>query len=447
MLAAFLLFMPAAWASTQMALDVPALTQGADWVVQGRVLRTQPRWIPGTGRLVTAVEVSVGQVLKGTVTHPSVEVLLPGGTLGGLRQHVSGAPAFAPGEEVVLFLAKGGEGPHLVGLSQGSFRVQRSAPDGRVRAASMLAADLQLIDPLSLQPVSPAPRTVDLQTLRDEVLAVAAAEASPAPAFQPFESPPGEDGPVPFVRTRVPQEPGAGEEHCLWWPGGSTLTFHQQVCMPGEPDCAARQAAVALALNSWDDALVACASLRLAEGPATSSRQVGYSPGGPNENILVLRDRTCTQQEEPDCWEHQAETLALTTITFRMPGGEVLDADIEIAPWAFVPHSPLSLQAVVTHELGHALGLDHSPDSRSTMYATVTPGEAPRLTLDEGSQQAMCAIYPSGAPAVDCAQQVQEQPLQPEASGCGVATGGGMPALVAGGVLLALRRRRSRSTP
>jgi hypothetical protein len=212
---AFCLFTPAAWASTQMALDVPALTQGADWVVHGQVLRTEPRWIPGTGRLVTTVEVSVEEVMKGTAMHSTVQVVLPGGTLGGICQHVIGTPAFAPGDEVVLFLAKGGEGPRLVGLSQGGFRVLRSAPDGRVRAASMLAAGVQLIDPLSLRPVAPAPRTVDLQTLRNEVLSVAAVEASPAPVLQPFQTAPGEDGPVPFVRTHVPQEPWAGWRQAL----------------------------------------------------------------------------------------------------------------------------------------------------------------------------------------------------------------------------------------
>ncbi|MFE8605700.1 matrixin family metalloprotease [Archangium violaceum] len=423
-LALCLLAPAAARASTVMALDVPALTRGSELVIHGRVLQASSHPLPGTGRIVTDVEVSVDEVLVGAVSSPSVQVTVPGGIAGGLRQYVSGAPVLVPGEEVVLFLAHGTEGLRVVGLAQGAFRIQRSEAGQKVRATAVLPDDLRLVDPLSLQPVPGMSRTMELEELRAQVR-------------QTQTSIP------PYHRSRAPATEGAPEGRCLWWKEGSTLTFRQQQCMPGEADCAARQEAVRLALRSWDDVLTECASLRLSEGSATASRQVGYVLNGENENILVLRDRACTPQdssESEDCWRYAAETLGLTTVTFQLRSGEILDADVELNAVAFAsPSEAGDLQGTVTHELGHALGLDHSEDARSTMYPMSTPHQ--RL-IDEGSRLAMCTIYPRGAPAVQCVTPEPDEP-PPGPWGCSTANGGGT-FLLSGLVALLASRRGKR---
>ncbi|OJT17914.1 hypothetical protein BO221_43780 [Archangium sp. Cb G35] len=442
-LALCLLAPAAARASTVMALDVPSLTRGSEWVIRGRVLQVSSHPLPGTGRIVTGVEVSVDEVLAGAVSSPSVQVTVPGGIAGGLRQYVSGAPVFVPGEEVVLFLAHGTEGLRVVGLAQGAFRIQRSEAGQKVTATAELPEDLRLVDPLSLQPVPGMSRTMDLEELRVQVLAAARDAAPPVPRSTSPRVRETQTSIPPYNRSRAPVTEGAPDGRCLWWKEGSTLTFRQQQCMPGEADCSARQEAVRLALRSWDDVLTECASLRISEGPATASRQVGYVLNGENENILVLRDRACTQQdssESEDCWRYAAETLGLTTVTFQMRSGEILDADVELNAVAFAsPSEVRDLQGTVTHELGHALGLDHSPDARSTMYPTSTPYQ--RL-IDEGSRLAMCTIYPRGAPAVQCVAPEPDEP-PPGNWGCSTASGGGT-FLLSGLVALLASRRRKR---
>jgi len=107
-------------------MDVGALTRSSRCVVQARVgsvssLRSE------AGRITTVVEL----VRLDTWAGPDAEtlrMLVPGGVVDGLGQHVEGAPHFAPGEEVVLFLAAHGPAFQPVGLGQGVWRVDRSSP-------------------------------------------------------------------------------------------------------------------------------------------------------------------------------------------------------------------------------------------------------------------------------------------------------------------------------
>jgi len=63
-----------------------------------------------------------------------VTLRLPGGRANGLRARVDGVPEFVAGEEVYLFLWRGGDGRlRVLGWTQGTFRIRRDATSGEER--------------------------------------------------------------------------------------------------------------------------------------------------------------------------------------------------------------------------------------------------------------------------------------------------------------------------
>src|SRR5262249_30268959 len=127
-------------------------------------------------------------------------------------------------------------------------------------------------------------------------------------------------------------------------------------------------------------------------------------------------DQSCGNAH--DCWDHGTTVVALTTSSYVVSSGEVLDADVEInaasATPTLVDSPPCNagnistscvandVQNAVTPDLGHFHGLDHSPDPSSTMFASEPLGETSKRVLDSGSKQFVCDVYPSGQASRDC---------------------------------------------
>lgn len=130
-------------------------------------------------------------------------------------------------------------------------------------------------------------------------------------------------------------------------------------------------------------------------------------PPGPNANIIVFRDASWPYAEDPTS---ERTTLALTTITYLKDTGEIVDADIEINS-AKVQLSTSNtnitndLQAILTHEAGHFLGLAHSEVQEATMHRlyNVNVGDATLRSLANDDRRGICDLYPPGAVEVgDC---------------------------------------------
>jgi len=159
---------------------------------------------------------------------------------------------------------------------------------------------------------------------------------------------------------------------------------------------------------------------------------VGYTQSGQNENLVLFRLQLCSAvvpNGDPcvaagtcgnayNCWDHGSTVVALTTSSYIISSGELLDGDVEVnaasATPTIVDSPPCTpggistscvandVQNAVTHELGHFLGLAHSPDPSSTMYASEPLGETSKRVLDSGSKQFVCDVYPAGRASQDC---------------------------------------------
>jgi len=110
-------------ATSFIAADLSAITREAQTIARGRVISVESRWSDDRSRIETLVTLEPETYLKGTLGS-SVEFVVPGGRLGRYRSIVVGAPSFEAGQRVIVFLAGGAPNlPHVIGLSQGLFRV------------------------------------------------------------------------------------------------------------------------------------------------------------------------------------------------------------------------------------------------------------------------------------------------------------------------------------
>ena len=128
-------------ASLIVPADLPTLVSEAQTIALGRVTEVRGVIRPGTRRVDSYVAFAVDEPIKGEASGTIIFRTL-GGVSGRYRTIVHGSPAFAPGDEAVLFLGRGAT-PYPIGLTQGVFRVRRD----RVTGARAILPPPMLIDP------------------------------------------------------------------------------------------------------------------------------------------------------------------------------------------------------------------------------------------------------------------------------------------------------------
>ncbi len=119
----FLLLAVTGWATTVVRMDLPALVQESDNILQGRVELVYAQWDDQKRTIFTYVSIRVYDPLKGE-QRQNVLIRQLGGRVGAMNLSIAGMPAFESGEEVIVFLKSNPEGTyHVVGLGQGKYEI------------------------------------------------------------------------------------------------------------------------------------------------------------------------------------------------------------------------------------------------------------------------------------------------------------------------------------
>jgi hypothetical protein len=265
---------------------------------------------------------------------------------------------------------------------------------------------------------------------------------------------------LPYARSHVSStDPNS---HCLWWAAGPVV--YNQSAVGNPVNGGTEFPAVTRSWQSWQTIQSSCGNLTLSEGPhisGSAGRTVGYSQGSSNDNVVMFRQTLCSNAAPPgdpcfsaqtcnnayDCWGNANTTIGLTTTTYRVSTGQILDADIEFNAAVFhftTADGPIcsggnysncvstDVQNTATHEFGHSLGLDHTTFCGSvdggTMCSVMSPnsttGETSKRTIDPWSASFICDAYPQGRPSQDCALSAANQGTNAgSSSGCAAVPG------------------------
>jgi hypothetical protein len=177
------------------------------------------------------------------------------------------------------------------------------------------------------------------------------------------------------------------------------------------------RAALAMSTDAWRG-LPGVPSIEISEEAAP-----GYSLAERTNGVYLM-----------DPWPFPKEQLAVTVSTYTTTG-RMIGADILINPntkYALLQESAdergvsqHDLGAVLTHEMGHVLGLDESPDDEmATMWPYIRAGEVHQRTIENDDEQGVIEAYAGTAPV--------------EAAGCGQMSVAGSAQSERGGVALGL---------
>lgn len=188
----------------------------------------------------------------------------------------------------------------------------------------------------------------------------------------------------------------------LFWPTSCVgFALNQQATQDLDPD--ETFATLRKTFQAWTE--VDCpgggrASITFEERGPVSCHKSEYNKEGHNVNVVLFQDND---------WKYRGidATLAKTSVTYNDETGEIYDADIEIntANNNMTISDPpkrvaYDLQAIITHEVGHFIGIAHSGDDTAVMAPTYSPGSIAQRKLTPDDIEAVCAIYPPDSGAV-----------------------------------------------
>lgn len=399
MISCFVLCAVEARATTMIVADEQKLARAADVILLGRVERTSVRPDPDRAGVRTTVRVAVQEVWKGTVSGKFVEISEYGGDIGTLEERYFGMPVYQGGEQVVSFLTQRRDGTfRTLGMAMGKFSVV-TGPAGAVVVRDLGEGSNALEwDGEKLQHV-PGRAAFRLEDFERSVRGTLGRRLVPRAApLEAGEDPTGGVYVAPFGLMGSPArwfEADRGEPVGFWVDanGDFTLGFESS------------SRAVSNAMQAWTE--VPTAKIDLVNLGAAAPQAPDCS--GPSQ--ILFNDPTHAIADPFFCsgilalggYCSSAETTSVNSVEFRrITVGKIVFND----GWGGCPFwNECNLAEIVTHELGHTIGIGHSANARATMFAYAHfDGRCAAVRADDVA--AVSFIYPASEAMHDVVVQV-----------------------------------------